>query len=355
MARKKRATRPTKAAALADVAREAGVSLATASRVLSRSAYYVTDEMRRKVVEAAERLSYNPNTLARALAAGRSKMVGVLIGRVTDPYYAEIVEGVEDQASRAGYLTIICNTGWTTSAELTYLRWLRAYHAAGVIFAAGVTEDGRSSEVRAEATKLLHAGVRVVSVAERPLGPVPLITIDNVRAMADLTAEIVAYGHRRIGYVGGPRGFSTADLRVEGFRKAMARAGLEPALVELGDYGRKDGQQLVIRLLQAGPMPDAIICDSDEAALGLLVALGAAGISVPGDVSVAGFDNTRDADLMGLTTVAVPTLALGAAAADHVSDHAASQPPQHVVLPSRVVLRNTTRPKASAVAAPREG
>jgi LacI family transcriptional regulator, galactose operon repressor len=307
-------------ASLADISRRAGVSIATASRVLNGSSHPVSDATRSRVLAAADELGYRPSELARALVRRTSRIVGVLVGDIVDPYFAEIVRGVEDVATSVGHLTMVCNTERRPEAELAHLDVLRDYHAAGVVFAGSGSE---SSSLREAVAELQERGTAVVTLALRDLD-CPSVLVDNRAAARDATEHLLSLGHRRIAFVEGPTGLHAS--RLEGFRAAIDAAGAEAVVLpERGD-----------------PLPDAVLGVDDEVAIGVLTSLRRAGVDVPGEVSVAGIGDTRPARLVDLTSVALPLHELGELAARVILEGAEGD----VVLPHRLVKRATTAPRA---------
>jgi LacI family transcriptional regulator len=251
-------------ATLADVARQAKVSAATASRVLSGSSYPVSGETRARVERAAAQLGYAPHALARALVTKQSRTIGVIVGDMIDPYFAEIASGVEECARRAGSLTIVCKADRSPERERAYLRLLRGHRAGGVVFAGGTFTD--SPEIDALRTDVMRAvaeGMCVVDLGERGFADVPVVAADNRAVLADITAFLVALGHRHIAFLDGPPGFSTSDLRREGYLSAMRGAKLDPAVIAGGGFDFESGRAAALRLL-AGTLPDAIVAFSDE-------------------------------------------------------------------------------------------
>src|SRR6266566_2583791 len=183
-------------ASIAEVAKRAGVSVASASRVLSSSTYPVSDETREKIVKAAAELNYVPNSLARSLRAQRSNLIAVLVGTNADPYFAEIVRGVEDVANEAGYLTIICNTDRNPSKELHYLGVLQDYRVAGVIFAgSALNGSGYSEQLEQAVQVMMDRGAAAVTLSQHTLH-VPSVQADNFGGAREMTARLIASGHR---------------------------------------------------------------------------------------------------------------------------------------------------------------
>jgi LacI family transcriptional regulator, galactose operon repressor len=331
-------------ASLADISRRAGVSIATASRVLNGSSHPVSDATRNRVLEAADELGYRPSELARALVKRTSRIVGVLVGDIVDPYFAEIARGVEDVATSVGHLTMVCNTERRPEAELAHLDVLRDYHAAGVVFAgSGYEHVAEASALREAVADLQKRGTVVVALAVRDLD-CPSVLVDNRAAAREATEHLLSLGHRRIAFVEGPAGLHTSAHRREGFEAAVAAAGASPVVLP-GGFEFEAGAAAAESLL-AGGLPDAVLGVNDEVAIGLLTGLRRAGVDVPGQVSVAGIDDTRPARLVDLTSVSLPLHELGEAAARVILEGASGD----TVLPHRLVTRATTAPRTSTAA-----
>jgi LacI family transcriptional regulator len=324
-------------ASLADISRRAGVSIATASRVLNGSSHPVSDSTRERVLQAAEELGYRPSELARALVKRTSRIVGVIVGDIVDPYFAEIARGVEDVAARVGHLTMVCNAERRPAAELAHLGVLRDYHAAGVVFAgSGYEDETDTAALRGMVEGLQAGGAVVVALAARDFA-CPSVLVDNRAAARDATEHLLELGHRRIAFVQGPPGLHTSAHRLEGFEAAIEAAGAERFTLE-GGFEYEAGDAAAAELLARGALPDAILAVNDEVAIGLLTGLRRGGVDVPGDVSVAGIDDTRPARLVDLTSVSLPLHELGERAARMILEGVGDD----VVLPHRLVPRATT-------------
>jgi LacI family transcriptional regulator len=326
-------------ASLADISRRAGVSIATASRVLNGSSHPVSDATRSRVLAAADELGYRPSELARALVKRTSRIVGVIVGDIVDPYFAEIARGVEDVAAGVGHLTMVCNADRRPAAELAHLGVLRDYHAAGVIFAgSGYEHAAEEPALREAVAELQAAGSVVIALAPRDLD-CPSVLVDNRGAARDATEHLLELGHRRIAFVEGPAGLHTSHHRRDGFEAAIAAAGAE-AVVLPGGFEFEAGAAAADALL-ASELPDAVLGVNDEVAIGLLTGLRRAGVDVPGRVSVAGIDDTRPARLVDLTSVSLPLHELGELSARMILEGAKGD----VVLPHRLVPRATSGPR----------
>jgi LacI family transcriptional regulator len=344
-----RVTRATRAS-LSDVARAADVSLATASRVVSGSAYPVSAAKRRRVEEAVRATGYVPDPVAQAMVRGRTRTIGVIAGALSDPYFTEVTRGIEESARRAGFLTILCSTDRDPGRELAYLELLRGHRATGAVLIGGAY-DGHETR-RAfidEATRAGADGMRVIALAQRPgLEGIQSVAVDDRAMLRDLAADLADLGHRTFAFVAPPDGFSTAELRHEGLREALVARGLpEPAIYRTG-FDFDAGRRAALRMLR-GQLPDVAIGFSDESAIGMLMTFRDEGVGVPAHVSIAGVDGTREAEFLGLTTVSVPMYEMGVTATASIIGTAEGFGAPTTVMPHRVVLRQTTRRRPSEV------
>jgi len=320
------------------------VSITTASRVLNGSKHPVSEKTRARVLAAAEELNYQPSALARALVTRNSRIIGVIVGSIVDPYFAEIARGVEDVAGRMGYLTMVCNADRHTEAELAHLQTLRDYRAAGVVFASsGYADDEHGGELAHAVADLSERGSTVVALAQRDFECLHAV-VDNHAAAYDITDYVASLGHRRIAFVDGPAGLYTSALRRDGFEAAMRDAGLDPTLCFEGGFEYEAGYNAALRIMAAGPLPDAVVGVNDEVAIGVMSGLRQARVDVPAQVSIAGIDDTRPARFVELTTVSVPLYELGAVAARAILARSGDEqrPQPNVLLPHRLTPRNTT-------------
>jgi LacI family transcriptional regulator len=300
---------------IVDVAKKAQVSVTTVSRVLNNSDHQVNEKTRQRVLEAAEALNFRPNALARALVSERSKIIGVIVGDASDPYFATIIRGISDVAREQGYLTIICNSDRVAEVELNYIRMLMDYRADGIIFAGGALNYSFYNEQLGQ----LFAQMKAQSVAVVSLGnhlpDIPKVTIDNFQSTLDMTEYLIGLGHRRIGYISGPPDLMTSSIRLEGYKQALARHQI-PFIADLvvdSDFTFEQGQELTEHFLNLDPWPTAIFGSNDRVAIGSLVKLKERGIDVPGQISVVGFDNISSTLQVDppLTTIHVPMHEMG--------------------------------------------
>src|SRR6185436_6187339 len=217
---------------ITEVARRAGVSITTVSRVLNPvSEYPVAAATRQRVLAAAAALQYSPSALARALVTRRSRIVGVLVGDIVDPYFAEIARGIEDVARRAGYLVIVCNTSRDPGTERRYVSALRDYRADAILFLGGdIFDDASRRALERDLAAVARQGTVAVGVAGDRAG-LPSFDIDHSAAAEEMTRYLVGLGHQRIGFIGGLGNVTTARQRLAGFQSGMAAAGLSADLV----------------------------------------------------------------------------------------------------------------------------
>jgi len=328
-------------ASLADISRRAGTSVATASRVLNGSSHPVSEATRERVLKAAADLGYAPSALAQALVTRSSRIIGVSVNDIVDPYFAEIARGVEDVAGRMGYLVMVCNADHRVEAEIEYVRALRDYHAEGLVFAgSGAPGAGANDELVTHVEAARSRGARIVALARRDF-PALHVGVDNVAAAYDVTDYLISLGHRRIAFVEGPPELYTSEERRSGFSAAMAAAGLPDDLRFAGGFDFEAGLAAGRRLLTCRPLPDAVVAANDEAAIGVLTTFRHADVDVPAQVSVAGIDDTRPARFVELTTVNLPLYDLGAVAARQILA-GEEEVEDDVVLAHRLVPRRST-------------
>lgn len=301
-----------------DVAERAGVSVATASRVLSGN-YPVPQATRSRVLRAAQALDYVANAHARALVGGGRNMVAVVVRQVTSPFYAQVAEGVEAEAAARGWLCLVGTTGGEPQRELEFVQLMREEGARLVILVGGVVED---DEYRARVAQYAHAldasGSRLVLCARpapSPDIPALVVEFDNEAGAHAVTSHLLSAGHRKIVFLGGLPGNTALDARVAGYRSALAEHGLPPQAAHVVNcgLGRANGQRAMAELLKERRDFTAVFAGDDMVAAGALRAIADAGLRVPDDVSVVGYnDIPLAADFNPpLTTVRTPAEELG--------------------------------------------
>jgi LacI family transcriptional regulator len=333
-------------ASITEVARLAGVSVATASRVVSEADYPVSAATRERVLDAARELDYVPNALARGLLKSQIPVVGVIVHDITDPYFAEVVRGVEDAASPGGHLVVTCSSDRDPERERSHMRLLRSMRVGAVIFAGSGLDDASLNEEMARHVAAMRAdGAAVVHLSPHALGE-PEISVDNAGGVAAMVEALAGLGHRAIAFLGGPAALYVARERLAGYRRGHEAAGLpfDDRLVVHTTFDA-DGAALGVDTLLGGEAPFTAICAaSDVLALGAIRRLAELGIRVPEDVSVAGFDDIPIAAMTApsLSTVRLPLRELGRLGFEYAARVRAggSEAPQS--LPTEVVLRGST-------------
>jgi DNA-binding LacI/PurR family transcriptional regulator len=307
---------------ISDVAKLAGVSVTTVSRVINNSAHPVNQETRERVLKVAQELNFVPNALARALVSDSTHMIGVLVGDASDPYFATILRGISVMAREEGYLTMICNSDRLPEVELSYVQMMSNYHVDGILFTGGgLTDSSYIQEMRNLLADLQGRGVPVVLLGTHRFSA-PQISIDNIQAAMDMTEYLISLGHKRIGFINGPDVLTTSALRLEGYCKALEKYGIpyDPGIVVSSEFTYEDGQRATDLILSCPEMPTAIFGSNDLTAIGCLSRLRERGIQVPEEISVAGFDDISAARYVNppLTTIHVPMWDLGAAGMHHL-------------------------------------
>jgi DNA-binding LacI/PurR family transcriptional regulator len=305
-------------ASIRDVARLAGLSPGTASRVLSGSSYPVSDDARQRVEEAARALNYVTNSAARTLVTGRSEIVGAIVHDITDPFFSGVVRGLQDAAVADGLVVLVGNDDRDAGKLEGYLTMLLSQKPTGVVLIGGQLRDPAATLPVAQAVQRLRdQGVPVVAVGRYELD-IPHVTVDDVAAAECAVSHLVALGHRRIAFLGGPLNSTTVQDRYAGYSAALTHVGapVDERLVIQTPLTLEGGSQAVARLIAAEAPFTAIFAATDEVAFGAISALRERGCRIPLDVSVVGFDDVVMAAHCDppLTTIHVPARALGLAA-----------------------------------------
>ncbi|KGA96619.1 catabolite control protein A [Alkalihalobacillus alcalophilus ATCC 27647 = CGMCC 1.3604] len=326
-----------------DVAREAGVSMATVSRVVNGNPN-VKPTTRKKVLEAIERLGYRPNAVARGLASKKTTTVGVIIPDISNIFFAELARGIEDIATMYKYNIILCNSDQNEDKEIHLINTLLEKQVDGIVFMGSqITEEHVEQFKRSPVPVVLAATLDTDK-------EIPSVNIDYKQAAYDAIQSLTEKGHQKIGMLSG-----SLDDPVNGFQKfAGYRSALEDAniefdeeLVVLGDYTYDSGIEAMEKFVNLADKPTAIFAANDEMALGVIHGAQDRGFQIPEDFEVIGFDNTRLATMVRptLTTVVQPMYDIGAVSMrlltkymnkEELDDHI-------VVLPHRIEFRSSTK------------
>jgi DNA-binding LacI/PurR family transcriptional regulator len=334
-----------------DVARSAGVSIASVSAALNgRSG--VSEETRARIGEVADRLGWVPSLRGRSLSQKRAFAVGLVIQRSatvveSDPFFAGFIGGVEAVLVDRGY-ALVLQVGASRSAMLErYHRLLLDHRIDGVFLTDIEDRDPRFA-------MLARSGTPAVAVNAGPDCPMPAVRQDHAPGLLELVDRVVALGHRRIAHVSGPPGFIHSGQRERVWRDALRRQGLRPGPVFAGDFSIRSGTLAADRLFRQGgrsPRPTAVVCANDLMALGFLTRAVDLGLDVPGELSVTGFDGIEFGAYArpSLTTVATSPHQLGAASARSLLASIEDGRPEDVEIePTRLVLRDSLGPAKTA-------
>ena len=338
-------------ATIRDVAARAGVSPSTAARVGAGN-YPVAPATRTKVLKAMRELDYVPNAQARALAKGGTKTVAFIMDDITGPSFAYVAKGVEQQATAEGRLCMVFTTHGDPSRELAIVETMREHSADAVILVGGGSlDDGYRQRMISVAHALDKAGSRLVLAGRPPLDagadvPATVVDYDNEGGALAVTGYLLSQGHRRIAFIGadapGEAPNTTKAHRFEGFRRAHAEFEVDhdPDLVIPSTFTREAGVRAAKRLLASGKEFTAVFAATDMVAAGVLAALREAGLRVPQDVSVVGYDDIPLAQDVSpaLTTVHIPTEEIGRAAV-RLALHPEEQ--QYLLLGTHIVVRGS--------------
>ncbi|MDR7588845.1 MAG: LacI family DNA-binding transcriptional regulator [Armatimonadota bacterium] len=339
-------------ATIRDVARRAGVSVATVSRVVNHSAHRVSPQTRRRVLEAVRALGYQANVIAQSLKKRASRTVALIVPDISNPFFPAIARGIEDVASQHGYAVLLCNTYEDLARERAYLDLLRKRWVDGVIFATAGTNTAHLRALRRE-------GRPVVLVARDVDGVrIDAVLVDNYHGAYEATAHLLRLGHRRIAHIAGPASVRVAQERRRGYEQALADAGLprDGALVGEGDFTADGGRRAVEAWLRRRADITAIVAANDLMAIGALEVLRAAGRRVPEDVAVVGFDDITFASLVSpaLTTVAQPKYLMGQLAMQRLLELMAGESPagRRIVLEPQLIVRDSCGARRAVIIPP---
>jgi len=338
-----------------DVARRAGVSTMTVSRVINGSGY-ASLETRRRVEGAVDELGYVPNAVARHLRSKRTKTIALVLSDITNPFFTTIARGVEDAAARRGYAVMFANTDESESEEIQYLRMLAQRQIDGVL----LVPAGRSGE----SFRLLRTQSIPVVVIDRR---VSARQIDEVRCDSEegayrLVHHLIGLGHRRIATITGRRNISTSMDRVVGYARALTEAGIEvdPNLIRYDSFSLRAGYERTKEILAIPERATAIFAANNFIAFGALRALRESGLRVPDDMSLVTFDDLPDDwhDDPLLTVLAQPAYEVGRQAAELLLDRLAGKDRTKrrvILLPGELIIRRSSAPPAVPASAKAEG
>lgn len=321
-----------------DVAREAGVSVATVSRALSNPEK-VSQASLNKVHSAIDKVGYRPNMLARSFRSAKSYAVVVLVPDITNPFFSQVIRSIEDRAQQKGYAVLLGDTRGVIEREKEYIRRVETRLADGVI-QLRPDEPGKHTEVPDDIACVNACG------CESTTGP--RVRIDNRGAARAVVDYLISLGHRRIGVITGLKDNPHTVDRLAGYKEGLAAAGIEfdPSLLAEGDFTMWSGLNSATQFCAMDDIPTALLCLNDEMAIGAMQTLKLHGLRVPEDISVTGFDDISYARYCdpSLTTVNQPAEEIGKRAMDMLLRLIEGEPlaQEESVLPAEFVIRKST-------------
>ena len=327
------------------VADRAGVSLALVSLVM-RQAPNVSDYRRQLVLDAAEQLGYRPNVLARNLASRRTNTIGVVLNDIHNPFFAEIIDGIQAASDEADYRVLIGNGKRSPSGEAEMVETFLQFRVDGII-TAGATMPMSTIEAASESTKMVLVGRSSRSQV------VDSVNTDDVTGARLAVEYLVELGHRRIAHIDGGTGAGSEERR-RGYSQAMTDQGLSAEIVTAcGDFTESGGYHAASELLNQSSRPTAIFAANDLSAAGALDRVENAGLTVPGDVSIVGYDNTALAAMqhLSLTTVNQPRDEIGRLAVRFILERLRDERTDsvhHMIAPTLVKRKTSSRLTAGA-------
>ena len=325
-----------------DVARAAGVSVATVSRALSIPEKVSADSIE-KVHAAIAKVGYKPNMLARNFRSARSYAIVVLVPNISNPFYSVFIRALEDRAHQRGYAVLLGDTRGLPEREMDYIRRVESRLADGIVQllpSSETTPNNIPSDIPCvNACGCEHTNGR------------PAIRIDNRGAAKTMVDYLISLGHTRIGVISGLKDNSHSMDRLKGYKESLQQAGIpfEQALVAEGCFTMESGRKAAIQLCEMKNRPTAIFSMSDEMAIGAIQALKTYGLRVPDDISVTGFDDIGYAKFCdpSLTTIAQPAEEMGRASLDLLLRIIEGESPSAIehIMPTEFIIRDSTAPR----------
>jgi LacI family transcriptional regulator len=327
-----------------DVARLAGVSTATVSRLLNGTGQ-IAPSTRLAIEAAVEELGYQPNRIARSLATKSTQTIALLLPEITNPFYGALVAGIEQRTLELGYTMLLCTTEDDPAREERYLNLLRSKQVDGALADGLVLPPGRIAEFVADGFPIVCLDRDVDSTS------VPLVQVDNRLGGRMATEHLLGLGHKRIAHVAGTSGMRIVEERIDGYLEALRAAGVkpDPRLLAVGSFNEEGGYEAARSLFTRPPYPTAVFAANDLSAVGVLEAVVESGRQVPDDVSVVGFDDLRLAAYTSppLTTIHQPAREIGARATSLLFDLTRGKKlgrVRYLLQPELVVRRSTAPP-----------
>ncbi|MBK5426367.1 ribose operon transcriptional repressor RbsR [Bacillus mycoides] len=318
-----------------DVAKLAGVSVATVSRVLNKNGYVHEDTLK-KVERAIEMLDYKPSTVARSLYNKKSRLIGLVVPNIVNPFFPEVARAVEDVAYKQGYTVVLCNSDESLEKEKQYIDVLRQNNVDGFIVATNPQNS----------VNYMNLSIPVVAIDRMFNERIPTVYADNYAGSQAATKLLIDKGCKHIAHIRGPRDVSTANERFEGFVDVITQNNLSYMIAE-STFDPANSEQVTVELLEEYPHIDGIVAGNDLIAIGVVKAALQKGISIPDDLQIIGFDGISLTEMMypSITTVAQPIYEMGKIATELLLEQMEGNPleEKHYRLPIEIIERNTTK------------
>jgi LacI family transcriptional regulator len=335
--------RPT----IADVARAAGVSKATVSRVLNNTSPYIKSETRKRVMQAVDDLQYRPNSIARSMTIKRTSTVGLLVSDVGNPFYADTVNGVEDQAFESDYDVYICNVRYDLERGTRFIRSLVDKGVDGIVFMSTLLHESWVEEADRHDIPV----VVVDSPFRKPGMVTGMVDVDFRSGIAEMVDHFWAMGHRhdRYAHISGPLNVRTAAKRWRAFADSLAEKGVDEGDILLleGNLMMESGRDALAVIMESSPRPTAVFAANDLTAMGLYTEAIRMGVRIPEDLSLCGLDDIWLAQEIGLTTVSLEPYSLGQQAMamllQHLNEESSLQN-RIEQFASHLIVRDSTAP-----------
>ncbi|WP_130858995.1 LacI family DNA-binding transcriptional regulator [Gracilibacillus phocaeensis] len=323
-----------------EVAGEAGVSVATVSRVISGSGK-VSSKKKKQVLQAIEILNYKPNAVARNLRTAKTKMVLVAVPNINNPFFSEVLTGIQKTALQQGYHVLLFDTDHDFSREAKFLEMLEQKQVDGLILC--------TAQVTHETLRKVEKSHPIVMACEYLDGEdFSTVLIDNRNSARKVIHHLIEAGYRRIAHITGPLNTVLGIDRLRGYKEALAEHNLllSEWYIREGDFSFESGYQLMTQFLMLANPPDAIFAGNDEMALGAIKAIQSKNLSVPEDIGVVGFDNIKMASIFkpALTTIAQPAYQIGTTAMEVLVEKMEGSIPEqrHFIIEDRLIVRESS-------------
>ena len=333
---------------LEEIARLAGTSVSTVSRALSNKNYPLKEETRSRIIQLADEMGYQPNLIARSLQNNRTHVVGVVVDRMQSPFTAETVQGIQDGLRQAGYSISIAYSNRDQALAIAAIHSFYSRQVDGIVLINSWLHTYNDPILAMQDRPFVFVNRRFANCLENCVGP-------GDHFGAELaTQHLVDLGHRRIGYINGMQDWIESENRLAGYRDVLSRNGIpmDEALVRQGDWGVESGFQAARDLLALAERPTAIFAANDIMALGAIYAIQEAGLRIPGDVAVVGYDDRDFAEWIrpALTTVRMPSFEMGLAAARLLLQQLTGEQPEDATqVPGKLIIRDSCGAKIRVV------